>query len=52
MELWTEIRRRVLGEELSKRPDCREYDLHWDTLRLFSGRRNLNAPFLESLFEL
>jgi transposase len=32
MELWTEIRRRVLGGELSKRGACREYDLHWDTL--------------------
>ena len=31
MELWTEIRRRVLGGELSKRAACREYDLHWDT---------------------
>ena len=32
MELWTEIRRRVLGGELSKRAACREYELHWDTL--------------------
>lgn len=32
MELWTEIRRRVLGGELSKRAACREYNLHWDTM--------------------
>jgi transposase len=32
MELWTEIRRRVLTEEISKRQACREYDLHWQTL--------------------
>jgi hypothetical protein len=32
MELWTEIRRRVLAGELSKLAACREYDLHWDTL--------------------
>lgn len=32
MQLWTEIRRRVLGEGLSKRQACREYGLHWDTL--------------------
>lgn len=33
MKLWTEIRRRVLNGELSKRAACREYDLHWDTLQ-------------------
>ena len=33
MELWTEIRRRVLTGELSKRAACREYELHWDTLK-------------------
>jgi transposase len=33
MELWTEIRRRVLGGELSKRAACQQYDLHWDTLK-------------------
>ena len=32
MEVWTEIRRRVLCGELSKRAACREYELHWDTL--------------------
>ena len=33
MELWTEIRRRVLTGEMSKRAACREYELHWDTLK-------------------
>jgi transposase len=33
MELWAEIRRRVLGGELSKRTACREYEIHWDTLK-------------------
>jgi transposase len=33
MENWAEIRRRVLADGLSKRAACREYDLHWDTLK-------------------
>lgn len=32
MELWSEIRRRVLTKELSKRAACREYELGWWTL--------------------
>jgi transposase len=32
MEQWSEIRRRVLVEGLSKRAACREYGLHWHTL--------------------
>lgn len=32
METWTEIRRRVLAGEISKRQACREYDIHWQTL--------------------
>lgn len=32
MELWTEVRRRVLTGELSKRAACQEYELHWRTL--------------------
>ena len=32
MQLWTDDRRRVLAEGLSKRQACREYDLHWRTL--------------------
>jgi transposase len=33
MEEWSEIRRRVLVEGLSKRAACREYGLHWHTLQ-------------------
>ncbi len=33
MEKWIEIRRRVLGGEISKRAACDEYDIHWDTLK-------------------
>jgi len=33
MEFWTEVRRRVLTGELSKREACKVYDLHWDTLK-------------------
>ncbi len=33
MEIWTEIRRRVLTGELSKRSACRAYDIHWGTLK-------------------
>ena len=33
MEVWSEIRRRVLTGELSKRAACREYEIHWDTLQ-------------------
>lgn len=32
MEFWTEVRRRVLTDELSKRAACREYKLSWHTL--------------------
>ena len=33
MELWSEVRRRVLTGELSKRQACQKYNLHWDTLQ-------------------
>jgi transposase len=33
MEIWVEVRRRVLAGEISKREACREYHLHWDTLK-------------------
>lgn len=33
MELWSELRRRVLTGELSKRAACREYGIHWRTLQ-------------------
>ena len=32
MELWSEVRRRVLTGQLSKRAACREYGIHWQTL--------------------
>ncbi len=32
MEIWTEVRRRVLAGELSKRAACQEYGLNWRTL--------------------
>jgi transposase len=33
MELWNEVRRRVLTGEVSKRQACQDYKLHWDTLQ-------------------
>lgn len=33
MEHWSEVRRRVLTGQLSKRQACKEYELHWDTLK-------------------
>jgi transposase len=33
MELWSEVRRRVLTGELSMRQARKEYGLHWDTLQ-------------------
>lgn len=32
MQLWTEVRRRVLAEKLSKRAACEAYGLGWQTL--------------------
>ena len=32
MEFWSEVRRRVLTGELTKRAARQEYHLHWDTL--------------------
>ena len=32
MTMWTDIRRRVLTGQTSKRAICREYDIHWKTL--------------------
>ena len=64
MELWAEIRRRVLNGELSKRAACKEYDLHWDTLqkmlrhteppgyRLSKPRSSKLAPFLPVIHEI
>ena len=33
MENWAEIRRRVLLDGQSKRSICREFGIHWDTLK-------------------
>ena len=32
MEMWAEVRRRVLTGELSKRAACQEYGINWRTL--------------------
>ena len=32
MDQWSEIRRRVLTKELSKRQACEKYQIHWKTL--------------------
>lgn len=37
MELWTEVRRRVLTGEISRRKACSEYGLHWRTLEKILG---------------
>lgn len=44
METWTEIRRRVLTGEMSKRQACREYGIHWQTLAKIL-RQTEPAPF-------
>lgn len=44
METWTEIRRRVLTGEMSKRQACREYGIHWQTLQKIL-RQTEPAPF-------
>lgn len=44
MELWTEIRSRVLTEEIYERQACREYDLYWCGTRLWTpDYRNVAA---------
>jgi transposase len=65
MELWSEIRRRVLTGELTKRSACREYDLHWETLekilahveppgyrRKAPRRKSKLEPFLSIIHEI
>ncbi|MBA3483196.1 MAG: IS21 family transposase, partial [Pirellulales bacterium] len=37
MELWTEVRRRVLTGEISRRQACDQYELHWQTLKKILG---------------
>src|SRR5664279_3927612 len=55
MELWSEVRRRVLTGELSKRQACQKYELHWDTLQkilriveppVYQKRNNRPKPVL------
>src|ERR1700722_6177998 len=51
MENWAEIRRRVLADGLSGRAACREYKIHWKTLKKILDnteppgyRRNRSKP--------
>lgn len=37
MEMWAEIRRRVLTGAISKRQACQEYKIHWATLKKILG---------------
>ena len=32
MEMWTQVRRSVLTDKMSKRKACKKYKIHWDTL--------------------
>ncbi|HEY2786950.1 MAG TPA: hypothetical protein VGJ05_18455 [Fimbriiglobus sp.] len=50
MEQWTEIHRRVLVDGLSQREACKQYALHWRTLKKIlthaepPGYRRLKPP--------
>src|SRR5437763_15068581 len=33
MEIWAEVRRRILTREISMRQACREYQLNWRTVK-------------------
>lgn len=64
MELWSEVRRRVLSGEISKRAACDEYGIHWQTLqkmlehseppgyRLTKPRGSKLDPFLPIIHEI
>ena len=64
MELWSEVRRRVLTGEMSKRAACQHYDIHWQTLqkmlehpeppgyRLTQKRSSKLEPFLPIIEEI
>ena len=65
MEFWSEVRRRVLTGELSKRQACKDYKLHWDTLqkilrheeppgyrRRESRKRPVLGPFIPIIHEI
>ena len=42
MNHWSEIRRRVLTQEISKRQACQEYGIHWDTVKKIEA--NVEPP--------
>lgn len=65
MQMWTEIRRRVLTGESSKRAICREYGIHWGTLKKILAhaeppgyrqqaprRKWVLGPFLPTIHEM
>ena len=64
MDLWIEVRRRVLNGEMSKRAACREFDICWQTLqkmlehpeppgyRLTKPRPSKLEPFLPIIHEI
>ena len=37
MEQWTDVRRAVLADGVSKRAACRKFGIHWDTLKRILG---------------
>jgi len=65
MEQWTDVRRAVLVEGISKRAACRKFGIHWDTLerilqhsappgyvRKQASEKSVIAPWLGRLGEL
>ena len=65
MEQWTDVRRAVLAEGVSKRAACRKFGIHWDTLnrildnavppgyvRKRACEKSVMAPWLRRLTEL
>lgn len=61
MELWAEIRRRVLTGEVSKRQACRTYEIHWATLKKilaheeppgYRRRQPLRRPTIEPVLPI
>jgi len=50
MEMWTEVRRRVPTREITKRAACKEYSLHWKSLRKIL--QHVEPPDYESLIRL
>ena len=65
MEQWTNVRRAVLVEGISKREACRRFGIHWDTLkrilehssppgyqRIAKADRPVVGPWLDRLREL